>query len=44
MTTVVLDPAYLTARNLTLEDLLDELRTVMGEVREAKSAQAPSPA
>jgi hypothetical protein len=44
VTTVVLDPAYLTARNLTLEDLLDELRTVMGEVREATTPQAPSPA
>lgn len=31
VTTVVLDPAYLTARNLPLEALLDELRGVMGE-------------
>ncbi len=44
VTTVVLDPAYLTARNLTLEALLDELRSVMGELREAATTQAPSPA
>lgn len=31
VTTVVLDPAYLTARNVPLEALLDELRGVMGE-------------
>ena len=42
--TVVLDPAYLTGRKLTLEALLDEIRALMEDAAEPASPQAPSPA
>ncbi len=42
--TVVLDPAYLAGRKLTLEALLDEIRALMEDAAAPASPQAPTPA